>query len=187
MGVLLGAALLSNAKSRKRTIEANLAAIGRSITVATKNVNDMQKYLSSWKSNRLNEARMASQNTITNFRTTAAERAGLSGDALNLFINGGSTANLSPEDQQKINNANNILSSLQLSQSQSTAIETTRIEEEYNMLCEMELEPLKDEEKELEQEKDLLQQELEMVNQEIKYAEDMFKNSVKDMFPNYSS
>ena len=188
MGTLLGSALLTNAKARKRVIEGKLAAIGRSVTRAAKDTSQMSKNLAQWKRSELNDIKLAQQNALQQARADIASR--LSASARAVFEGTGDNfgvSSLSEEDKLALQRANSAYSDMQAQIAMEASYANNNIENKYENLSVMSEEPLKDEEADLQDEKTALEQELKMIEEEIKFAEEMFKNGVKDMFPNYSS
>lgn len=202
MGFLLGAYGKLAAGSRLRSIQARLMRVSAKARRATRDVANMEKMLDRNMKRDLQNLTLnanatksmyqqimygampkdvlAMQQALTKFQQTPKKEDGTPS------LTNEEIAAYSQQVSSWQTTMNQQLSTASTNLDQCVAYQKEQIENHYEMLRETMLEPLKDEEDSLQLEKDTLESQKELAANDYKACQEMEKNDVKMLTPNYT-
>ncbi len=188
MGFLLGAFGKLAAGRRVRQLQAQMMRVQSRLRRATRDVSEMEKNLQRQEQAQLNavaaQGMMAKQSALGQI---------LGGDqsafqALQQTIASGGT--LSAEDTQKYNNWSSMYTqgstTIGAYNEQWISQMKQQVSDNFEMLRETQLEPLKDEEEMLQTEKDSLESQIQIAQQDYEACKKMEQADAKNLAPNYT-
>lgn len=188
MGFLLGAYGKLAAGSRMRSLQARLLRVSSKMRQATRQIDQAKKQLNNQKRadlNMLNAAHMAAK--------TAAQSYGMGiiGDTSIIDeANRNGIDKLTPEQMTQYNAQ---MSQLQKYQTQCNSnidqyfsYQKEQLEQHYETLDDIIMEPLKMEEEVLQQEKETLETQIQIAKNDYDACKEMEKEGAKEMKPNYT-
>lgn len=192
MGFLLGAFGKLAAGRRMRSLQARMMRVQSRARRVSRDVEKMEKMLQRQEkaeTNALNYSTMASTNMAQQslYNTVMGQ-----GDLPTIIakMQGGKTGELTSDEQTTYNNAfalmNQQLTTMKTNAETQKAQMQQQIEDKYEMLREQMLEPLKDEEEELQTEKDSLESQYQIAKGDYDACKEMEKSDAKNLAPNYT-
>ena len=185
MGFLLGAFGKQAAGSRYRSLQAQMMRIQSKLRRASNQTARMQHTLEQQKKadlNALTYGKMIAEAGIEKFIDLNYS------DVKNLFAGMGTdTSTLTPEMKERYGEYQQTMSSMKSMTEMQTAQAKQQIEDKYDMLNDIMLEPLKMEEEYLQSEKDLLETQVQIAKADYDACKEMEKEGAKEMKPNYTA
>ncbi len=191
MGFLLGAFGKLAAGQRYRSIQARMMRIQSRLRRATRDAADMEKMI--------NKQEKAALNSLT-AQSNAAMNLAKSGLMSSIFGAGNAAAimtkvqngsQLSTEESNSysalMSQYNQQASNMSATCETSAAMQKQQIQDYFEQLRDMQLEPLKDEEDLLQSEKDSLETQIKTAESDYKACQDMEKNDAKMLAPSYTA
>lgn len=191
MGFLLGAFGKLAAGQRYRSIQARMMRIQSRLRRATRDAADMEKMI--------NKQEKAALNSLT-AQSNAAMNLAKSGLMSSIFGAGNAAAimtkvqngsQLSTEESNSysalMSQYNQQVSNMSATCETSAAMQKQQIQDYFEQLRDMQLEPLKDEEDLLQSEKDSLETQIKTAESDYKACQDMEKNDAKMLAPSYTA
>ena len=191
MGFLLGAFGKLMAGQRYRSIQARMMRIQSRLRRATRDAADMEKMI--------NKQEKAALNSLT-AQSNAAMNLAKSGLMSSIFGVGNAAAimtkvqngsQLSTEESNSysalMSQYNQQVSNMSATCETSAAMQKQQIQDYFEQLRDMQLEPLKDEEDLLQSEKDSLETQIKTAESDYKACQDMEKNDAKMLAPSYTA
>lgn len=200
MGFLLGAYGKLMAGQRVRQLQARMMSVQSQLRRATRDVQNMEKMINAQQKQRLNEIRV--YGTMENYgaqigtqNSLGTLRQSIFGEWANLDYKGMQA--LSPEDQKKYTAMqseyqvqaslmNNQFASYQQMNQMTMQQMQTQVENEIEMMKELQLQPLKDFEEDLQLEKESLESQIQIANNDYEACKEMEKAGAKNMVPQYT-
>lgn len=191
MGFLLGAFGKLAAGRRVRQLQAKMMRIQSRLRRATRDASDMEKLINRQEKaalNNLNCSSMAAKNEIQE----NAYKSVFVGDNKTLYdkFKAGNES-LSETEQNRMNNmfatVNKLITSSNATLSMNETMSKQQIEDYFEQLKELQLEPLKDEEELLQSEKDSLESQIQIAQQDYEACKEMEKSGAKMMQPSYTA
>ena len=191
MGFLLGAFGKLAAGQRYRSLQARMMRIQSRLRRATRDAADMEKMI--------NRQEKAALNSLT-AQSNAAMNLAKSGLMSSIFGVGNAAAimtkvqngsQLSTEESNSysalMSQYNQQVSNMSATCETSAAMQKQQIQDYFEQVRDMQLEPLKDEEDLLQSEKDSLETQIKTAESDYKACQDMEKNDAKMLAPNYTA
>lgn len=191
MGFLLGAFGKLAAGQRYRSIQARMMRIQSRLRRATRDAADMEKMI--------NRQEKAALNSLT-AQSNAAMNLAKSGLMSSIFGVGNAAAimtkvqngsQLSTEESNSysalMSQYNQQVSNMSATCETSAAMQKQQIQDYFEQVRDMQLEPLKDEEDLLQSEKDSLETQIKTAESDYKACQDMEKNDAKMLAPSYTA
>lgn len=191
MGFLLGAFGKLAAGQRYRSIQARMMRIQSRLRRATRDAADMEKMI--------NKQEKAALNSLT-AQSNAAMNLAKSGLMSSIFGVGNAAAimtkvqngsQLSTEESNSysalMSQYNQQVSNMSATCETSAAMQKQQIQDYFEQVRDMQLEPLKDEEDLLQSEKDSLETQIKTAESDYKACQDMEKNDAKMLAPSYTA
>ena len=191
MGFLLGAFGKLAAGQRYRSLQARMMRIQSRLRRATRDAADMEKMI--------NRQEKAALNSLT-AQSNAAMNLAKSGLMSSIFGVGNAAAimtkvqngsQLSTEESNSysalMSQYNQQVSNMSATCETSAAMQKQQIQDYFEQLRDMQLEPLKDEEDLLQSEKDSLETQIKTAESDYKACQDMEKNDAKMLAPSYTA
>lgn len=190
MSFLLGAFGKLAAGRRMRQIQSKMMRVQSRLRRATRQIETMSKMLESQKKAELNSLSLTSQwggyaaqqNLQNNIIGT------LGADVFGALSSGGvnSSMNLTPEQLSAWVNYQQGMTQMKTMNECNVAQMKQMIEDKYENLNDMMLEPLKDEEESLQTEKDSLESQLQIATEDYKACKQMEQTDAKNLAPSYT-
>ncbi len=181
MGFLLGAFGKLAAGQRYRSLQARMMRIQSRLRRATRDAADMEKMI-----NRQEKAALNSLTVQSNSALTIAKNG-----ALASIFSQSNPLGMTQEETQKYNGMMSQVSQLQTNMSAvcetNTAYTKQQIQDYFEQLRDMQLEPLKDEEDLLQSEKDSLESQLQTAKTDYEACQKMEQSDAKMLAPNYTA
>lgn len=191
MGFLLGAFGKLAAGQRYRSLQARMMRIQSRLRRATRDAADMEKMI--------NRQEKAALNSLT-AQSNAAMNLAKSGLMSSIFGVGNAAAimtkvqngsQLSTEESNSysalMSQYNQQVSNMSATCETSAAMQKQQIQDYFEQVRDMQLEPLKDEEDLLQSEKDSLETQIKTAESDYKACQDMEKNDAKMLAPSYTA
>ena len=179
MGFLLGAFGKLAAGQRYRSIQAKLMKIQSRLRRASRDVANMEKLIDRQEKSMLNSL-SAQQNAAYNMVSNQY----MSSRGIAELLNKG---NLNQEEQASLSAFQTQMAQIKAQQETQAAVSKQQIQDYFEQVREEQLEPLKDEEDLLQSEKDSLETQLKIAEADYKACQDMEKNDVQMLKPNYTA
>lgn len=190
MGFLLGAYGKISAGLRKHRIQAEMMRVQAKVQRASRQVSNMEKQLQQQKKLELNNLTFMQNMAGSMLNTTAAGLTeGMTPELLAKFTGGAgwnSGSTLSDDEKIIYGNYQNLLTQLKTGNEMTASQLKQQIEDKYDSLEQIMLDPLKDEEEELKMEKMQLESQLELASQDYEECKKMEQDGAKEMKPNYT-
>ncbi len=191
MGFLLGAFGKLAAGQRMRNIQSRMMRVQARLRRASRDVSDMEKMI--------DRQEKAALNSLT-AQSNAAMNLAKSGLMSSIFGAGNASAimtkvqngsQLSTEESNSysalMSQYNQQVSNMSATCETSAAMQKQQIQDYFEQVREMQLNPLKDEEDLLQSEQDSLKTQLETASADYKACQDMEKNDAKLLAPSYTA
>ena len=191
MGFLLGAFGKLAAGQRMRDIQARMMRVQSRLRRATRDAANMEKMI--------DRQEKAALNSLT-AQSNAAMNLAKSGLMSSIFGAGNASAimtkvqngtQLSTEESNSysalMSQYNQQVSNMSATCETSAAMQKQQIQDYFEQVREMQLQPLKDEEDSLSMEKDSLESQLQTASTDYKACQDMEKNDAKMLAPSYTA
>lgn len=190
MGFLLGAFGKLSAGRRMRQLQARMMRVQSRARRVTRDVEKMEKLLERQEKSELNSLQLYGNALYGAVQQQAYQQTGL-GDILNKWATNGQGVNGLTPDEQKAYADNSAMMNAMLTQAKTQndnymAAMKQQIEDKYEMLRNQMLEPLKDEEEELQTEKDSLESQYEIAKNDYEACKKMEGADAKNLAPNYT-
>ena len=191
MGFLLGAFGKLAAGRRVRQLQAKMMRVQSKLRRVTRQIESVSKMLETQKKMELNNISLQSQAGSSYIGGEAWAQANGFGDVYNLF--GGSSAtnvssltDMDDDTKLKYSAYQTAVTNAKATNEMSISQMKTQIEEKYEALEDALLEPLKQEEDELETEKDSLESQIQIAQNDYEACKEMEKAGAKTMAPSYT-
>lgn len=191
MGFLLGAFGKLAAGQRMRSIQARMMRIQSRLRRATRDAADMEKLINRQEKAALNSLTMQSNSAMNLAKQGLMSSIFGSGAAADLMSKVQNGTQLTTEENNSYSNLmtqfNQQVSNMSATNETSAAMQKQQIQDYFEQLRDMQLEPLKDEEDLLQTEKDSLESQLQTASADYKACQDMEKNDAKMLAPSYTA
>lgn len=190
MGFLLGAFGKLAAGRRVRDLQARMMRVQSRLRRTTRQIETMSKMLESQKKAELNNLSLTSQwgGFMAQQGLQSTAMAALGQEAF-LALSSGNTSgvqNLTPDQQSAWLNYQNGMTQMKTMNEVSIAQMKQEIEDRYENLNEMMLEPLKMEEDSLQTEKDSLESQVQIAQADYEACKKMEQSDAKNLAPSYT-
>lgn len=194
MGFLLGAFGKLMAGRRVRDLQARMMRVQSKARRTTRQVEQMSKMLETQKKMELNSLAMQQQMANSAMPQVIINQIGACGNqnVMNMMMGGATLdgmmnqTNISPQDQQWMAAFSNVKTQMSSSNEMMLAQMKNQIEEKYENLNDIMLEPLKMEEDSLQTEKDSLESQLQIAQADYEACKKMEQADAKNLAPNYT-
>lgn len=200
MGFLLGAYGKLMAGKRVRELQARMMSVQSQLRRATRDVQNMEKMINAQQKQMLNDIRLQGSMSIFGAQNGVQNQlSAMRADALSKYLdsNGSLKTDLTAEQKTEYNTAfsnyqinaslvNNQFSSWQQMTQMEMQQRQTQIENEIEMMKELQLQPLKDFEEDLQLEKESLESQIQIANNDYEACKEMEKAGAKNMVPQYT-
>lgn len=192
MGFLLGAFGKLAAGQRYRLLQARMMRIQSRLRRATRDAADMEKMINRQEKAALNSLTVQSNSALTIAKNGALASIFSQAGAQELMNKAQSNpVGMTQEETQKYNGMMSQVSQLQTNMSAvcetNTAYTKQQIQDYFEQLRDMQLEPLKDEEDLLQSEKDSLESQLQTAKTDYEACQKMEQSDAKMLAPNYTA
>lgn len=198
MGFLLGMCGKLFAGRRVRQLQGEMMRKQSEIRRATREAANMEKQINSYQRNESNRLKM--ENSLFTYGLQQTSMNGLAKEQaeINKYMsNGVVKPDLTDEQkeayklalqayQMKSVELNSSMSSMQQYSQMSLSQAQTQLENEVEMMKELQLEPLKEYEQELQAEKETLESEIQLAQQDYEACKEMEKAGAKNLAPQYT-
>ena len=191
MGFLLGAFGKLAAGRRVRDLQARMMRVQTKMRRATRQIETMSKMLEAQKKAEINMWSVMNQMASAALPSVAAGKAGLSQDQLAAFmgitsLNMTGDSSITPEAQSQYGNYQMFQTQLKANNEIFIANMKQQVEEKYENLNDIMLQPLKDEEDSLQTEKDSLESQIQIAQADYEACKKMEQADAKNLAPNYT-
>jgi len=188
MGFLLGAFGKLAAGSRLRSLQARAMRVQSRLRRVTRDISDMTKMLDKQKKAELNQLTLMANQAKYTGQQSLMDSNGIADIAKKLGNLGStSTEQLSERDREQLAAYNQGMNDFSVNLEQNIAMAKKQIEDKYDYLNDMQLEPLKDEEDSLQMENELIKSQILIAESDYKACQDMEKNGVDMLKPSYTA
>ena len=188
MGFLLGAFGKLSAGRRMRQLQARMMRVQSRARRVTRDVEKMEKLLQRQEKSELNSLTLYSNSIYFAAQQSLLATTGL-GEIQQKWARGGMDA-LSDDEKAKLSQEqtqmSQNLSQMKAQNDMLVASMKQQIEDKYELMREQMLEPLKDEEVELQTEKDSLESQYEIAKNDYEACKKMEAADAKNLAPNYT-
>jgi hypothetical protein len=189
MGFLLGAFGKLAAGRRVRQLQAQMMRVQSRLRIATRQSATMSKMLETKKKMELNNLTAMSSMATTMMPGVLQSNLGLTSDQMALFTGAGtlnSSNTMSDADKIAYGNYQNAMTQMKANNEMVITQMKQQIEDKYENLNETMLEPLKQEEDELQTEKDSLESQIQIAQADYEACKKMEQADAKNLAPNYT-
>ena len=200
MGFLLGAYGKLMAGKRVRQLQARMMSVQSQLRRATRDIENMEKMINSQQRQMTNSMRMFSTMQMAGMQTglnvsLSTLQQSIFGKFYEKYGNDNTKwdaeaqkmyASLTTDYQMQAQLANNSMTSMQQMMQTSMMQQQQQVENYVEMMKEMQLEPLKDVEEDLQLEKDSLESQIQLAQQDYEACKEMEKAGAKSLVPNYT-
>lgn len=191
MGFLLGAFGKLAAGRRVRDLQARMMRVQTKMRRATRQIETMSKMLEAQKKAEINMWSVMNQMASSALPSMAAGYAGLKEDQLAKFmgvsgLNMTGDSSITPEDQKAYGKYQMYQTQLKANNEIFIAQMKQQVEEKYENLNDIMLQPLKDEEDSLQTEKDSLESQIQIAQADYEACKKMEQADAKNLAPNYT-
>ena len=191
MGFLLGAFGKLAAGQRYRSLQARMMRIQSRLRRATRDAADMEKLINRQEKAALNSLTMQSNSAMNLAKQGLMSSIFGSGAAADLMSKVQSGTQLTTEENNSYANLmtqfNQQVSNMSATNETSAAMQKQQIQDYFEQLRDMQLEPLKDEEDLLQTEKDSLESQLQTAKMDYEACQKMEQSDAKMLAPNYTA
>lgn len=191
MGFLLGAFGKLAAGQRYRSLQARMMRIQSRLRRATRDAADMEKLINRQEKAALNSLTMQSNSAMNLAKQGLMSSIFGSGAAADLMSKVQSGTQLTTEENNSYTNLmtqfNQQVSNMSATNETSAAMQKQQIQDYFEQLRDMQLEPLKDEEDLLQTEKDSLESQLQTAKMDYEACQKMEQSDAKMLAPNYTA
>lgn len=191
MGFLLGAFGKLAAGQRYRSIQARMMRIQSRLRRATRDAADMEKMISRQEKAALNSLTAQSNAAMNLAKSGLMSSIFGVGNAAAIMTKVQNGSQLSTEESNSysalMSQYNQQVSNMSATCETSAAMQKQQIQDYFEQVRDMQLEPLKDEEDLLQSEKDSLETQIKTAESDYKACQDMEKNDAKMLAPSYTA
>lgn len=195
MGFLLGAFGKMAAGRRVRDLQARMMRVQSKLRRATRQIETTSKMLETQKKMELNSLTMMSNMATASMPSVLANGLGIDQNTLAMFTGMGAglngTSNLSEDEkaaiQKQYGEYQMGMTQMKANNEMYIAQMKNQIEEKYEQLNDVLLEPIKMEEDSLQSEKDSLESQIQIADADYKACQEMEKSSAKNLAPQYTA
>ena len=200
MGFLLGAYGKLMAGKRVRQLQARMMSVQSQLRRATRDIENMEKQINAQQRQMTNSIRTMGSLQVyglqsANQMNMQALQASIFGDFYKTAGNDMSKwtddqrsdyTNLTSQYQMQAALMNNQMGSVQQMMQTTMAQQQQQVEEQIELMKELQLEPLKDVEEDLQMEKETLESQIQLAQQDYEACKEMEKAGAKSLVPNYT-
>lgn len=191
MGFLLGAFGKLAAGQRVRSLQAQMMRIQSRLRRATRDAASMEKLIDRQEKTALNNLTCQSNMSLNMAKQGLMSSVFGQGDAAALMQKVNSGTQLTDKEnssyQALMTQYSQQTSNMSATVETTTAMNKQQIQDYFEQMRDMQLEPLKDEEDLLSSEKDSLESQLQVAQADYKACQDMEKADAKNLAPNYTA
>ncbi len=191
MGFLLGAFGKLAAGQRMRSIQARMMRVQSRLRRAARDVSDMEKMIDKQEKAALNSLTAQSNAAMNLAKSGLMSSIFGAGNAASIMTKVQNGSQLSTDESNSysalMSQYNQQVSSMSATCETSAAIQKQQIQDYFEQMREMQLNPLKDEEDLLQSEKDSLETQLQTASADYKACQEMEKNDAKLLAPSYTA
>ncbi len=191
MGFLLGAFGKLAAGQRMRSIQARMMRVQSRLRRAARDVSDMEKMIDKQEKAALNSLTAQSNAAMNLAKSGLMSSIFGAGNAASIMTKVQNGSQLSTDESNSysalMSQYNQQVSSMSATCETSAAIQKQQIQDYFEQMREMQLNPLKDEEDLLQSEKDSLKTQLQTASADYKACQEMEKNDAKLLAPSYTA
>ena len=188
MGFLLGAFGKMSAGRLKHQLQAKQMRIQSKLNRATRQANNMEKQLESQKKMYLNS--LTFQKNFADMGISLAAKSQFGDDAVNAYLAGGLNATMIGDNddlRKKVAAAADFITQSKGYNEMNIAQQKQMIEDKFNNMKDMILEPLRMEEESLKDELEQCKTEFQLADEHYKACQEMEKDGAKEMKPQYTA
>jgi hypothetical protein len=191
MGFLLGAFGKLAAGRRVRQLQAQMMRVQSRLRIATRQSATMSKMLETQKKLELNNVSFLSNMANCGMQAAIQTAGGFSSDQMNIFTSASSGFNnpnttMDATTQAKYGEYQNLMTQMKAGNEMTAARMKQEIEERYENLNEIMLEPIKMEEESLQTEKDSLESQIQIAQADYDACKKMEQSEAKNLAPSYT-
>lgn len=190
MGFLLGAFGKLAAGRRVRSLQARMMRIQSRLRRATRDAAEMDKMISRQEKAALNSLTCQSSMAMNMAKQSLMSSIFGSGDAAALMTKVQNGTQLSTEENTSYQNLmtqfNQMSTNMSATCQTSAAMQKQQIEDYFEQMRELQLQPLKDEEDLLQTEKDSLESQIQIANADYEACKKMEQSDAKNLAPSYT-
>jgi hypothetical protein len=190
MGFLLGAFGKLAAGRRVRQLQAQMMRVQSRLRIATRQSATMSKMLETQKKLELNNVTYLSNMATTMMPNALKTQCNLTDDQMKLFTGAGtfnSSSTMSDTDKIAYGDYQNAMTQMKANNEMIITQMKQQIEDKYENLNETMLEPLKQEEDELQTEKDSLESQIQIAQADYEACKKMEQTEAKNLAPSYTA